>query len=93
MDSFLPDGKRLDMTTPTIARNASSGSTTYATESVYATASDRAQASLTSVVRMMVAQDGVSGSMVQEQAVYHLKRWMLLKLMKVRIQRRLLMGI
>ena len=36
---FAADGKRLDMTTPTIARNATSGSTTYATESVYATAS------------------------------------------------------
>ena len=36
---FSADGKRLDMTTPTIARNASSGSTTYATESVYATSS------------------------------------------------------
>ena len=54
---FAADGKRLDMTTPTIARNASSGSTTYATESVYVTSSR----SGTSSSNFGCSNDGGSG--------------------------------
>lgn len=36
---FAADGKRLDLTTPTIAQNATAGTTTYGAISVYATAS------------------------------------------------------